>query len=1102
MKEPEVPEAASSPESNLSATALADSPAKAVEPLTAERVSAWNRYLDRYVVGGVLLLVLIASTRPIVSQSIWSLLRAGERISHGAPVTVDTLSFSREGKPWINIPWTFEVVNWQLFDLTRHAFESDVEPDRGDQAGASVLTLLNALLVVAAAALLMLVRRPGPGLWWVALCVMIALGGFVVPAGATGLAAAVGGLGVGKVTVDPRTWGILLFSIELLLLHRASNLGRRNALWFLPLVFLAWANADESFLIGALVLVGWMVGRVVDHLVRRGGDKAASGLGHVLAVGVVSLLITLANPSTYNAWLLAGEGYLSAFLRMFGAEAGLLTQDRISFFGALSQRYLEDVGGSGAPRSHVAFYLFVVWVGLMSFAVNWRQFSFARFLPFVLASVLWASQITLGAFFGMVLAACLALNGQEWYQSRFGVEGRLGWGWKLWSDGGRSATIVLLFVMLAIAITGISSARDEIPFGLGYDDTGLNFDTADAVRNLKLKGNVMNLSLAQGDALLWRAPEHKSFIDGRAGVFPIEMRKEIEELKQLLRKDQRESWGPLLDKFGGSDPGITALIVSPQTAQGSLDPVYQSLMLNPLWVPLYDGGNSVLFGRLDKPTPDLALFEANRLDPNEAVYKRGESPARPPRPPTATSWLDFVLRTRNLRATQPQVRASERWLQTGVSPQGLQEPARCFMAIRAARRALMKDPDDWRAYLQLHAAYSALMQSEANILAKTLDPSQVPVAYQAFRLRQQLAALNLAVETAPPAVDDQLRDQVGNLNLALANLYDRNRVLDMVRDRLQVARELLPASNFNEEFEQRFGQLNEVIEQSHQQIDNLTAERDLRPIQRFELAMAKGLEGMAIEELLNAENTGTNPALVRGFLVELYCKTGQPDKAFALIETTETGDPSLGTAPGIAAYRQGTVYFLLGYYDTALSYWEGNAVPQLRAAQSMQSLSAAQALLLGQPIAANSVILEITGTPGSPGFLAMQAEWEAEIGLCKLEAGILNDVKDERGTVTQRGVASHFKKALELQPNHPIRGLLEYYLEKLGEEVPPLVTEEVAAEKPAPDLTPNIPKADESTSNPTTDASTPIDGPARAGDSSPAQPVEKDKGESDGEPKK
>src|SRR4051812_33262600 len=62
----------------------------APEPITPERALEWNRYYDRYVVGGVLLLIFLVSAHKIAAtnSSIWTHLKAGEvTVRNGAPIT-------------------------------------------------------------------------------------------------------------------------------------------------------------------------------------------------------------------------------------------------------------------------------------------------------------------------------------------------------------------------------------------------------------------------------------------------------------------------------------------------------------------------------------------------------------------------------------------------------------------------------------------------------------------------------------------------------------------------------------------------------------------------------------------------------------------------------------------------------------------------------------------------------------------------------------------------------------------------------------------------------------------------------------------------------
>ena len=72
-----------------------------------------------------------------------------------------------------------------------------------------------------------------------------------------------------------------------------------------------------------------------------------------------------------------------------------------------------------------------------------------------MVSILWGCLIRYSAEFALVFAAVIALNGQEWYQARFGTQGRLGTRWTLWSTGGRLVTLLLIFAVVGIDITGL-----------------------------------------------------------------------------------------------------------------------------------------------------------------------------------------------------------------------------------------------------------------------------------------------------------------------------------------------------------------------------------------------------------------------------------------------------------------------------------------------------------------------------------------------------------------------------------------------------------------------------------------------------------------------
>ena len=165
----------------------------------------------------------------------------------------------------------------------------------------------------------------------------------------------------------------------------------------------------------------------------------------------------------------------------------------------------------------------------------------------------------------------------------------------------------------------------------------------------------------------------------------------------------------------------------------------------------------------------------------------------------------------------------------------------------------------------------------------------------------------------------------------------------------------------------------------------------------------------------------------------------RPSTSSAL-STSATHRSAAGS--GTASYRQGRVYFLLGNYENSITLWRDRAIDEVRKQRSIEPPAPARR---SSPESRSS-------PPGRsselPEKVALQAEWEFELALAALEAGF-----------PPRLAIDHFQSALKLEPNLAARPVIAYYLEKLGESVPPLKPAEPA---PAPASPPaEAPKATE-----------------------------------------
>ena len=738
----------------------------------------------------------------------------------------------------------------------------------------------------------------------------------------------------------------------------------------------------------------------------------------------------LANPNTYRAYTAAFDPYI----QLLQPKDSFTTVDQLSFFGeGIKKPELEiPMLGMTVPHWYLirVYYLVVVALGLGAFLLNARRFSWSRFLPYAILAVFWAILMRFSIYFGMVFAATLAVNGQEWYHDRVGTEGRLGWKWTLWSTGGRLVTLALIFLLITKDITGYYVSVPGVQFGFGFHEDDFPFRAADFLANHKeIKGNVLNTSKAQGDIVIWKGgPQRKTYVDGRNHLFPLELLEQWRETRKALGTDDKAVWKPLLDKYD-----ISTIMIETEAAPLT----YRKLMNSPHWIPFHDDGKIVMFGRSDAPASDVALFEANRLDPELRAFRTHHPVSGAERPPIQTTWIDDIFQTRTNSRPQSRTESSRRWLEgvhadeTDVSSETIPEPARCLLAIQDARTALSHSPDDWIAFRRLKDAYRVLMIQESAMLAgipltpdnykriMTLTPNHSELLN---RFRQRITALNYAIQTTPPPKTALDRVSLLSLNLELFQLYINASALDLARDRLQAALDLSQPEDFSpeqrERFEQQLAQLNQQCDSIKEKLGDLEIERQAGPIEQAAFAMNQGLTGWAIEKLADAERSSLSLAVVKPRLIDLYCNTGQPDKALELLSVGAIDDPNLGAEPGVAFMRQGLVYFLLGNYFSAATLWQDRAVPRLRFDRGQRVLDAGLTLIRGDTVRSTSSFL------GLPSTISQQASWEYDLGLCQLEAGAPEDA------------AEHFTKALNLLPELPTRRIAAYYLEKMGRPVP------------------------------------------------------------------
>jgi hypothetical protein len=226
------------------------------------------------------------SVATAIDPDLWWHLRTGEIIVDQGIPSVDTLSFTVAGTPWVTHEWATQVGMWGLWSL----------------GGSTALILAFGAIVVAAYAMAFATSRARP----------MTTAAVMVLAAATSM-----------IATAPRPQMLNLFCLALIILalERMRD-GRLDArwIWAMPVLTTVWANLHSGYLTGVVVLGVYAVCERLE--VRRTGGRAmpAAIIGRLPAVTVVAFVAAAANPSGWHLWVYPFETLQSDAMRRYIVE--------------------------------------------------------------------------------------------------------------------------------------------------------------------------------------------------------------------------------------------------------------------------------------------------------------------------------------------------------------------------------------------------------------------------------------------------------------------------------------------------------------------------------------------------------------------------------------------------------------------------------------------------------------------------------------------------------------------------------------------------------------------------------------------------------------
>jgi hypothetical protein len=548
--------------------------------------------------------------------------------------------------------------------------------------GGAMAVALKALVVVAIAGVLLLMRRRGQSL--------------VLPVVFVGLAVLVMSP---RLLLQPFVSSLLLLAVTMYLLTRPTQTPPR-ALWFVPPLFALWVNVDHWFVLGpimvALFLLGeWLqgylriptppdpavkpqsppgkAGRGLETMPKRAGrPERIRQLAIVLGAGLGACLV---NPWLFRAWTLPPElGYLSVstinLLPGGIAPAGTMiyrVQQQDPQFETMISPLFSDYWSRSSAGLNVAglAYFVLLLAGLASFyLVAWqpktaapkpRRPSFSVplavvFLFFALLSLMVQRLIPL---FAVVAGPVAALNLQDYARRLLPASAPLTPKQHNWIFGGRGSALLACLLLVVFAWPGWLHGNTE-NWRLSHrvrwqvlEDPGI-LRAADTITLVQQQTGRMQLGISYdldgGDLLAWPAHHghkgiqpwgdsryqlswpnadaygklRKALRDESDALFTIPSDQAQERQRVLKIQKAQQTYARLM-----LDLGMDYVVLSGCDHNVQTKRLADGLLHQPFWTTLYVDGRTAIFG-LNPDYPTTMRFEAMKLDLWHLVPPKGK----------------------------------------------------------------------------------------------------------------------------------------------------------------------------------------------------------------------------------------------------------------------------------------------------------------------------------------------------------------------------------------------------------------------------------------------------------------------------------------------
>lgn len=666
---------------------------------------------------GVLAFGFLVASFAVKNADFWMHLATGRLLAEGKyHLGTDPFSFVEEGRKWVNHSWLYDWLLYQLFKASE---------------GPGVV-IAKAIAVALTAGLLLLARKPGQPVFPSVVCCGLAILG-AAP----------------RLVLQPTIASFLFVATLLCILIRVP---RRPGSWLIPGLiaglFWLWANCDQWFFIGPMLLLCFAVGQYV----RKDEGEDRPTLWKALVLGVLACMV---NPHHVRVWMMPPELVDSSLAEVFVKDAD---------FSYLFHSGIKDIFSTHDTSTSIYSVWALILLALGGFWLNRRQASAGLAFVWIVALILALCHARAIPFFAIVSAPVAAVNLAA--AARRLAETPMSDGsvrsLHALRSGGRVLCLLALVILIALSYPGWLTAKVQqrrwkwdVEPNPSMERAAKKIHEWRTSGQLPPEGHLFNFQPEFANYLYWYAPGEKTYFDFRIGFH----RNEAPYYAAIRRQvNLREMMNQSTETFDLMNFMITNRIVFAVYAPPNQ---YESrLILEALWAdnpatgeptdwPLWDvQGKAVIVGWTRQQVIPAVAFERLRFQPlRQAYVDRTPIPApaelRPPNPP-ADDWERFLVSPplspveaeesavlaiyrqslqsradRSYRETLEQIFAVSqaklmspaltRWLlllgQNSQIPASPSASAAALLSVQSSRRAILASPDHPDGYFTLARAY-------------------------------------------------------------------------------------------------------------------------------------------------------------------------------------------------------------------------------------------------------------------------------------------------------------------------------------------------------------------------------------------------------------